>query len=285
MTVAFTLPLGKTKNVKNLVFSILTKEYPLKIIELTNYIRKRYGKSVTFQAVRKATLQLVEDGVLTRINNEFSINKQWVLDGKKKLDLLYEDLVNKKIKPNSLDSINGEVSVFTFNTINEMMKFWQDLVNNWFKEIKKGDSKVNCYQAAHAWEGLLHLDKERELMGQLKKKGIKSYIVSTGKSPLDKNIKKFYKNIGVKMQINNSSASFDRSFYIGTYGDLVIQSKYPEKIVDALDKFFKKNKTIEEMDLKVLSEIVNTKAKVKLTVIKNLEMAKQINKSILVQME
>mgnify|MGYP001374504125 CR=1 FL=1 len=284
MVVVFTLPFGKTDNVKNLVFSILVRESPLKIIELTNHIRKRYGKSVTFQAVRKAALQLVEEDVLIRTNNEFAINKQWVMEGKKTLDLLYEDLSKEKATPKSVDSIGREVSVFTFDSINEMMKFWQDLIDNWFKEFKQGNPNINCYQAAHAWEGLLHLDKERQLMGQLKKKKIKSYILSTGNSPLDKNIKKFYQDIGVKIQINKSSASFDRSFYIGTYGDLIIQSKYPEEIVEALDKFFKKNQTIEDLDLKRLSEIVNKKIKIKLTVMKNLEMAKQINKSIISQM-
>ncbi|MBW2990343.1 hypothetical protein KY348_01420, partial [Candidatus Woesearchaeota archaeon] len=60
MALSVTLPFGQKDNIKNLVFTILTKEYPLKIIELTNFIRKRYGKSVTFQAVRKAVLELVE---------------------------------------------------------------------------------------------------------------------------------------------------------------------------------------------------------------------------------
>ena len=46
----------------------------------------------------------------------------------------------------------------------------------------------------------------------------------------------------------------------------------------------KKNKTLEGLDLKQLSDIVGEKIEIKMTVIKNLEMAKQINKSILSQM-
>ena len=118
-------------------------------------------------------------------------------------------------------------------------------------------------------------------MGQLKKKGIKSFILSTGNAPLDKNIRKFYLDIGVKMVITPSSSSFDRGYYVGTYGDMIIQSNYPEKLVSKLDEFFKKNKTIKDLNLKELSDIVNKKIDVKLTVIKNLEMAKQINKSVL----
>src|SRR3989344_9251249 len=103
MTLQITLPFGREDNVKNLVFSILTKEHPLKIIELTNFIRKRYGKSVTFQAVRKAILQLVEENVLLRKDNQFSINKEWVVNSKKQLDSLYEELTKEKTTPRSID--------------------------------------------------------------------------------------------------------------------------------------------------------------------------------------
>lgn len=122
-------------------------------------------------------------------------------------------------------------------------------------------------------------------MGQLKKKGIISHILSTGNTPLDKNIRKFYESIGVKTYISPSISTFDKSYYVGTYGDLIIQAQYPEKLVAALERFFKKNKSIEELNLKELSDIVNKKTEIKLTVIKNLSMAKQINKSIISQME
>ena len=48
-----------------------------------------------------------------------------------------------------------------------------------------------------------------------------------------------------------------------------------------MEEFFHKNKTLEKMDLRKLSDIVNKHVEIKLTVIKNNEMAKQINKSII----
>ncbi len=85
--------------------------------------------------------------------------------------------------------------------------------------------------------------------------------------------------------IRHSSSSFDRGHYLGTYGDLIIQSQYPDNLVKQLDKFFKKNKTLEKLDLLQLSKLVNMKVEVKLTVIKNLAMAKQMNKSIIQQIK
>jgi hypothetical protein len=282
MSLEIILPLGNRGDVKDLVFTILTKEYPLKLIQLTNFIRKRYGKMVTFQAVRKATLQLVSEKVLAHNKEGFVINKDWVKESKQIIDTLYEEINQEKIKT-SQDSIKGDVSVFTFNSLNDLMKFWQNLIERWNNNLKKDEPKINCYQAAHVWEGLLHLDKEKEIMSKLKKKGIVSYILSTGNSILDKNIQRFYRKIGIKMIINPSSSSFDKSYYVGTYGALIVQTQYPEEIVKEIDLFFKRNKNLKEFDLAELSEIVNKKREVKLTVINNLAMAKQINNSILSQ--
>lgn len=284
MALRTSLPFGKKEGVKDLVFTILSKEYPLRIIQLTNFIKKRYGKSVTFQAVRKAVLELTSEGVLIKREDKFSINQKWVLETKTMLSELFDDLNKNLTTPKDVHSVSEEVSVFTFHSLNELMKFWQDLIDDWFANFKKGDYHINCYQAAHAWEGLLHLDKEKELMGQLKKKGILSYILSKGNTPLDRNIRKFYKSVGIKVSINSSMSSFDKSYYVGTYGDLVVQTQYPEEIVKDLDCFFRKNKTIKDFDLKELSDIVNRKVAIKLTVIKNLAMVKQINNSIIVQM-
>ena len=281
MSLQISLPLGNEENVKNLVFTILTYEYPLKIIQLTNFIRKRYGKAVTFQAVRKAILELVKERVLVKENNQFSINKEWINEAKSRIDELYENVYKEKSAPNRIDSIGEEISVFSFESLNEMMKFWQNLIDDWFKNFKKGETNVNCYQAAHGWEGLLHPDKEKILMEQLKKKGIRSQVLFTSNTPLDKLLLKFYKEIGIKCSISKSSSQFDRSYYVATYGDLVVQTQYPEELVKELDLFFKKNKSFEKFNLKELSDIVNKKANLKLTVSKNINMARQMNKSIL----
>ena len=285
MAIEFILPFGNKSSAKNIVFSILVKESPLKIIELTNYMRKRYGKSITFQAVRKAALELVREGVLTKENKEFSINKAWVLEVKKTIDAMYVDLSKEKTPPRGIQSIKGELSVFTFESANELMKFWQELVDDWFKNFKDGGYPVNCYQAAHIWEVLLHLEQEEKIMKQLVRKGVTPYALITSNTPLDKNIEKYYKRIGVKTKIDKSSSSFDKSYYVGTYGDLIVQTTYPKKLVKELDLFFKANRSLEKLDLSKLLDIVNQQMPMKLTVIKSLEMAKQINKSIISQMD
>ena len=285
MGLEITLPWSDKGKVEDLVFTILMKEYPLRIIDLMNYIRKRYGKSVTFQAVRKAVLNLTQKEIILEKDKKYYISQEWVRKSKELMDNLYEEITSEKSKAKNIESIKGDITVFTFNSLNELMRFWQNLIDDWFKKFKSGDYGVNCYQSGHVWEGLLHPDIEKTLMHQLKKKGIKSYIITPGSTLLDRQIAKFYLKLGITVNIVPSSSSFDKSYYVGTYGDLVVQTQYPLETVKALDAFFKKNKSLKDLDLVDLSNIVNRKGNFKLTVIKDLAMAKQINKSILSQIE
>ena len=283
MSINLTLPFGEKSNIKDIIFSILVKEYPLRIVELTNYIRKRYGKSVSFQAVRKALIQLKEERIIDQIDNTYLIDKEWALKTKSLLDEIYSRLSTERSSPKNVDSIKGEVSIFRFSSLNEAMIFWEQIVDDWYKNFGKGDPKINCYQVSHAWEALIHPDKERKIMEILKNKGIKSYILLTGNTPLDKYIKKFYNEIGVKTTIDKSNTEFDKSYGVGTYGETVVQTHYPKDLVRELELFFKKSRNLKNLNLGDLSRIVNKKIDIKLTIIKNESLANQINKSIISQ--
>ena len=74
---------GDKTSTKSLVSQILISEHPLKLIEITNIIKKRYGKDVTFQAVRLAVMDLVEAKVLVKSDKTFEINPGWVFEVKK----------------------------------------------------------------------------------------------------------------------------------------------------------------------------------------------------------
>jgi hypothetical protein len=278
------VPFGKKATAKNLVFTILTKEYPLRQIALYNLIKKRYGKNITYQAVRKAVLELTEENVLEEKEKAYQINFEWVRTSKELLETLQKDL-RAGPKKATEESLAGDVTVYEFSSLNELFQFWQELVKDWFKELKQGPKVHNCYQGAHLCEVLLHQHGEREAFRRLKEKNVKSVGVITGNAPLDHATKNFYKSIGIDVYIRPSASTFDRGYYVATYGDLIVSYTLPKHFVDAIDRFFHKNRSVETLNLEELSRIVDKKATVKFTVIKNAEMAKHINQSILAQIE
>lgn len=281
LTRSIPLPYFEASSVRGIIFEILRNEYPLKLIDLANILRRRYGKTISYQAVRKAVHSLIEEGVAEREGHTYRLSKSWAHDCKKMMDALVLDLSGKPKRDKK--EIDENIRVYTFESINEMMHFWQDLIHDWYMHFKEGDMNINCYQGAHIWEGILHLDKEAQVMGQLKKKGIISYAVCTGSTPLDMKSIKLYEDLGLKIHTVPSHTSFDRSHYIGTYGDLIVEATYPKEVVAALDEFYHENTSMDKLDLKQLRDIVNMNAPLKLTVIKNKKMAEHVNASIMEQ--
>lgn len=281
MTIKITLPFGKD-NVKNIVFSILSEKYPLKLIQIKNILEKEYGKEVSFQGVRKAVLQLIEDKVLIKKENVYLINKKWVKESKSYLDKLYLKLISEKPSVRSIESIRGKVTVFYFDNLDDLLVFWQDFVLDWVNTFKVGASKINCYQAAYPIEGILHTYQEQKILKKFKEKGIKSYFLTNKNSILNIHNIEFHKKIGgINISKKNTSSVFDENMYIGTYGDLILQTEFPLALSKKLSNFFNKNKNLKTLDLISLTEIAKEKFNLKLTVIKNKAMVEYINESII----
>ena len=199
------------------------------------------------------------------------------------MDELYSTIYEAKEKAKSVKSIGEEATVFSFSSVSEMMKFWENLIEDWFKNLKDEKLKINCWQGLHCWENLLYPETEQKVMSQLKKKGIKSYVLCTGYTKLDKLSLNFYKKLGLTIIQSPSKSSFDKEYSVATYGELVVQTIYPKEIINELDSFFKKTRSLEDLDLNKLANITNKKIEIKLTVSRNINLAKQINSSIISQ--
>lgn len=75
--------------------------------------------------------------------------------------------------------------------------------------------------------------------------------------------------------------SWTRGCSIGTYDDVIIQVYQPPEIARGIDGFYRGVKRLEDIDLARMSEIAKRECEVKLTVMRNAEMARQIRESCL----
>ena len=120
MPVSFTLPLfeGKPKAVKDMVFSVLMTKFPLSLIELLNELKKRYNISVSFQSVRKAALQLVEEKVFLKDGKKFSVSKDWILSISKLANMLQKEYFTAAgSEAKTKVEVGPNVTVYTFKRL------------------------------------------------------------------------------------------------------------------------------------------------------------------------
>ena len=260
------------KHTKDFVMTVLAENHPLTLRKITNAINQNYEVSVTYQAVRKAVNSLVDSEVLVKGDKGYSINGEWILDSRAFIDKLQKDYF-KRWKPLEKSQIGKNVATYSVKNLVEVEKLWGDLVLEWIKGAKPGE--VNTFQIPHLWLPIGHLEWEGRQMVTLGEKGVDMYAICYSDTFLDRVAVKFYRDIKIKANIVNDP-DYNRGCEIGTYGDMVIQTYWPQKIVDAMEEYFGRIERIEDLNLGGLIDIAKMKSDITVTVMRNSQIAKQI---------
>lgn len=280
MPVSFTLPLIEKKptSVKDMVFTVLTTDYPLSIIELLNMLKRRYTVSVSFQSVRKAALQLVDAHVLVRNGRQFSINKQWILDVSKFVNHLQKQYFNEGQAVDKL-AVGSNVAVYTFSRLVDSDAMWNTIIKDNFAN-NPDQPRAITFSSVHFWWVIATLVQETELFKDMRTHGVKSHYICYGDTPLDQWTVSFYNNIHVECKHLPKPTGFANGHNIGTYGDLIIQTTYPPKLAQKIEHFFNRYKRVEQTNLPELVEITTETHEITLTVIKDPLLAKSLRDGV-----
>jgi len=265
------------KATKDLIVSILAREHPLTLKQILQRMRRQYGVSVSYQAVRKSARALADDKVLSAKGREYEISKGWISEAHAFIDELSKAYL-AEWKPMRKMEVGEDVIVYTLDSIYDAERLWGDLLFDWVRKNATASSQ-NTFQATHIWTILFHLEWEEKQILALQKKTKNRKAVIYSDTFLDKVAQKFYSTyIPTKMV---RDATWTRGCSIGTYDDMIIQLYQPKGLAKEVDDFYRGVKRLEDVDLARMSEIAKRKAEVKLTVIKNPEMARQIRESCL----
>ena len=279
MVLPLTLPtLNNPSSTKDRVFIILSSQYPLSLIEISNKIKKTFNISVSFQSVRKAVLQLEEEKVLVKEGKKFSFNKDWILSFIKFGNILQKHYFSTN-KSSSRLEIGSNVTEYTLNSLVDLDYIWNGLIRKALSD--KNSPKIITFKAVHFWFLIATLAQETELMKEMIKKRIKLYYICYGKTSLDKWTVDMYKQIGVHCISKPKPKGFKDGLNIGTYGDYIIQTEHPKEITNKINSFFSRCKKIEDASLTSITDIVTMKKEIVLQSIYNPVIAESIRKEVI----
>jgi hypothetical protein len=270
-----------SNNVKDLVFTILTHEQPLSLIELTNRIKKQYNLGVTYQAVRKAVDTLINQGVLAKSRKRYSISKKWILSVKNFFDKLLTTYETKTpVKMFHSELAKEDYAVYTFNNLLDLDNFWAGIMEHWANHLKQGDCKEYLSYCHYSFWFLINLGSETGLFEHMIKKGVDAYVVFPYDAPLNRWGFKLYKDIGAKVKISVNKELDDHTA-LNILGDHVVQVKYPPNIIKKLRKIYSKYKSVSEISPKEITQIAHESGEIKFIMFKNATIAKDLREKYL----
>ncbi len=267
---------NKEKTTKDLVFSILVEESPKTLTQLHREIKKRYGISVSFQAVIKAINSLLSHDIIIKEARLYSLNKDWIFETRNFFDKIYSEQF-KVNRPMKKIELGKDVTIYTVHNLLELDKLWNDLLTNWAKHEAK--DKRNVWKGRHCWWLIPRLQEEDILHDFLLKQNIKTYNLVFNKTLLDKLSLRYYANKGeyIKSIKKDKSLNVDLS----AFGEYILKCEIPQDIYNKLEKIYQKTKKIQDLNLKEVLDIFKENSEIEVTLIKDKFLADKIKEDII----
>ena len=262
----------KPKTGKELVVSALAAAYPLTLVKLLNHVRKQ-GATVTFQGIRKAVLQLVEEKTVEKKGKQYSLNKKWILQLRQFAEQLHQNYA-QSTRISNVDSLGEAVKIYTFDNLVDLDWFLDQLIKTWFEESPE---HIYVQHAGHAYFVIANLEEEHKTIEALQKNKVTFYTSVGGKSLLDSLAGKYFTNQGFKHCLGVGSTTQ----YFGAYIDRLFQYELPPKLTKQLEHFYTRTNALEDLDISALINILRQECKIKVMILHNSLLAEQLRERVL----
>jgi len=257
---------GDSSSSKDLIFKILSEEWPLSAKEIYSRVAKISSKEISYQAVHKTLNSLIDERVFEKKDGKYLLNLYWVSNTKDILSKLETNLGAGKV----VSSLNQK---FVFDSIYSVDKFLVESCKNFIPN--KND--VIVLQWIHFW---IPLFISKDTYNDMKDLILNSnfYSITPNTAPIDKWCAKFWEDIGVKEKIG-VKVGFDLSFMV--YKDLIIQVFYPAKIRKAMDDAYNSTNDPSKLDIdNFFSTVFEKKTRIPVLVSRNKEVADELKSQI-----
>lgn len=272
---------GKEKRTKDYILEFLSDGTPKSVRQIYGAIVNKHGLSVTYQAVHKAILLMVNERILEKTKDGFLINIGW-------LNQLEEFAKSTKKnvgrKSGGMDGVRlfkegDTVTTIVFETYGGAEEYRKKLQFEYF--AKKGKKAPYCGQSYHLKSPIIYSEKTLESMERVKQTKLLCYLLVNGTTPFDEFCAHFYRNFWIKVKTGASVAQTCDTMIIG---DIVTQVYVPDEIRKLIDKKLNTLKQISDISIPdFYEEIMKKKVATKLVILRNPELAEQIRQQTIFQ--
>jgi len=242
------------KSTKESIIRILGARFPLTLKQISMEVK--IHRNISYQAVYKTIHQLMDQGIINKIDKQYFLNKSWIDDKTQKFSRLYSNYFGTEFSPNQIDR-NKRVQMFRFHSHEEVLKF---IVEIYIKGLT-GDVYVSLRRMYPIIPpSLIQLIKKLTKTNNL-------YILCRNNGVSDRWAARFLKGLGAKVK-TGAEVPVINSICIG---DTVLQyffffqESYKDKIYSFYDRFQRKSRMSL---LKITSDILHKRGELYIIIIR-----------------
>ncbi|MBI4162623.1 MAG: hypothetical protein HY513_02990 [Candidatus Aenigmarchaeota archaeon] len=224
---------------KQFIIEILSSEWPLPARSVYNKLTKTYQLSVTYQAVHKALKEMSLQNIITKNNDGYKLNNNWINQINKFGEKIKKDYENP-VKPKVLFE-------YEFNSLFEAyMSFLPELEKN----VAESGNRTVIFHGVHIWNCLL-MRSEEEARLKAVAKNTKFYVLANKSSNFDKIMKRYWESYGIKVKIGFHCTS---NFDIVVIGDNIYYLHYPQGLLESMETIYSKINGLSDIDIAKLNK-------------------------------
>jgi len=251
----------------------------LSVQELHNLVEKS-RRGISYHAIHKAAKNLLKAGVVERQGKGYVLSKTWVEKVANYLEHVHHAYLYKK--PIHLPGLKefkeeADTRIFIFDNLEEADAYRKQL--QWEYLVSKGAKEPYCAMNWHLRSSLFSSERALNIMSMATKTQSKAFMIVAGSTPIDEWCADYYRNQFVRVQTAIPCAP---ACDVMVLGDTVVQLYLPLELKKYIESIYLSARNVSDINIpEFYKRAYRGKHDIKLVVIKNPEIARQLRQQIM----
>ena len=253
------MPLSYQRNLDGIVIDKL-QSGPISTARLLEAVRKR-RRGTTKQGMYRVLRKLVAGEVVVKHKLQVSLNVAWLA----KLETFLSKAERSYIASGGsiMDLEDGDRVKYEFGSTNVAEAFW----NHTNHVLVANHPKTPWFgYNPHCWFFLVDAERERGFRDFIKKNGGQYFIVSDGKTPLDRSIRDEFDDRSSQYHMRDTPLFDKDNYYLNVIGDYVIEAWLDPKHSRSIERVYVATVACTPEVKEELRAIITSKGRTKLTI-------------------
>lgn len=258
---------SKDTSTKGLIFKALIVYNSLSNAKLQTIFKKEFGKRISYQAIRQALLEMLDENILEKKDKEYLINKDWIQELKETVKLIDKSILKRE----DIRLVDKKTTQINLKNLYELGHFVLYSLEQKYFDLTKDNNMF--MQINHLWIPFGDHNKRERLKQIFTQNSLK--VIVKSRSAGDCMLNRWYKKyVTSKLGVSYSS---DCDYIV--HGDTVVQIYMNPELKAKMDKVYSLKSFLSIF--KELTDMTFMEYGIQIVITRNSAIAEQIKTNII----